>query len=117
MVIEDDRGVRLVETCDYIGNATNNQAEYRALIAGLKAAQALNPERLEVTLDSELVVKQMNGHYKVKDPGLKLLHVQAMEMKAGLSGVVVIRHVARGQNGIADALANRAIDKHLAASR
>jgi ribonuclease HI len=111
LVIEVDGGAPH-EDCKYIGVATNNEAEYHALIEGLKAAQPLNPDRLEVYLDSQLVVEQMNGPYKVRKPELKLLYDQAKKLRGGFSEVV-IRHIGREQNGVADALANQAINEHL----
>jgi len=112
VLIVDSGGRRIVENGKYIGQVTNNEAEYHALIHGLKAAQRWTPERLEVNLDSQLVVEQMNGRYKVSKPELKLLYDQAKKLKDGL-GEVVIRHIDREQNRIADDLANRAINEHL----
>ena len=114
VVIEDEQGVRLPGRCRYIGRATNNEAEYRALIEGLQAAMELKPDRLEVYLDSKLVVEQMNGMYKVKKPELQPLHARAKELVAGFGdGHVKIRHVEREKNRGADALANMAIDAHV----
>jgi dinuclear metal center YbgI/SA1388 family protein len=92
-----------------IGHATNNVAEYQALIAGLEIALDRRVERLDVFLDSELVVKQVNGQYKVKDAGLKPLHRQACLLLSKFHEVDV-RHVRREQNSAADALVNQAID-------
>ena len=93
----------------FIGKATNNVAEYQALIAGLEVAIDRGVERLDVFLDSELVVKQVNGQYKVKDAGLKPLHRQACLLLSKFHEVDV-RHVRREQNAAADALVNQAID-------
>ena len=95
----------------YIGTATNNQAEYQALIEGLKAVTDWKPDRLEIYLDSKLVVEQLNGGYRVKNPELQPLHRQAKELLDGFSEVVVA-HVDRERNRGADALANRALDDH-----
>ena len=100
------------DLADYIGKATNNVAEYQALIAGLEVALDRGVERLDVFLDSELVVKQVNGQYKVKDAGLKPLHRQACVLLSKFHEVDV-RHVRREQNSAADALVNQAIDAAL----
>ncbi len=100
------------DLADYIGRATNNVAEYQALIAGLEIALDRGVERLDVFLDSELVVKQVNGQYKVKDAGLKPLHRQACLLLSKFHEVSV-RHVRREQNAAADALVNQAIDAAL----
>jgi len=97
------------ELADYIGRATNNVAEYQALLAGLEMALDRGVQRLDVFLDSELVVRQVNGQYKVKDAGLKPLHAQACLLLSRFHDVDV-RHVRREQNAEADALVNQAID-------
>jgi dinuclear metal center YbgI/SA1388 family protein len=97
------------ELADSIGTATNNVAEYQALLAGLEIALDRGVERLDVFLDSELVVRQVNGEYKVKDAGLKPLHQQACVLLSKFHEVDV-RHVRREQNAAADALVNQAID-------
>jgi ribonuclease HI len=97
------------DLADYIGTATNNVAEYQALIAGLEIALDRGVERLDVFLDSELVVRQVNGQYKVKDAGLKPLHQQACLLLSKFHEVDV-KHVRREQNAAADALVNQAID-------
>ena len=93
----------------WLGVATNNEAEYHALIEGLKAVAEWKPERLEVYLDSKLVVEQVNGRYRVKEPRLQLLHREAKERLAGFAEAS-ISHVDREHNKGADALANMAID-------
>jgi dinuclear metal center YbgI/SA1388 family protein len=97
------------ELADFIGKATNNVAEYQALLAGLELALDRGVERLDVFLDSELVVRQVNGRYKVKDAGLKPLHAQACQLLSRFHEVEV-KHVRREQNAEADRLANEAID-------
>jgi ribonuclease HI len=111
-VIEDDQGTKLSGRYRYIGTATNNNAEYHALIEGLKAVAEWHPDRLEVFLDSKLVVEQINGRYKVKKPDLQALHRKAKELLDGFDEAVV-EHVERDRNKRADALANRAIDEHV----
>lgn len=110
VVIEDDQGMRLRGLCRYIGTATNNQAEYLALIEGLRAASEWKPDRLDVYLDSQLVAEQMTGRYRVKNGSLAALHRQAQELLSNFPDVT-IAHVPREKNKGADALANRAIDE------
>ncbi len=116
MVIEDDQGMRLRGLHRWLGVTTNNEAEYRALIEGLKAVKDWKPDRLEVYLDSKLVVEQMNGGYKVKAPELLPLHKQAKELIAQFPEVKVA-HVERSKNRGADHLANMAIDAHVTRAR
>jgi ribonuclease HI len=110
--IEDENGMKLRALHKWIGAATNNQAEYMALIEGLKAVRTWNPDRLEIRLDSKLVVEQMNGAYRVKEPQLKPLHERAKALVSEFPDVE-IRHVEREQNRRADHLANMAIDEHV----
>ena len=110
MVIEDDQGLRLWGGCSYVGTATNNRAEYLALIAGLRKASEWRPDRLEVYLDSNLIVEQVAGRYRVRHVDLQPLHRQAVELLRGFPRVTV-RHVPRERNRGADALANKAIDE------
>jgi ribonuclease HI len=111
-VIEDDHGMRLRGLHRWLGVATNNEAEYLALIEGLKAVAEWKPDRLEVFLDSKLVVEQVNGRWKIKEARLQALHKQAKELLDGFAEVEV-KHVAREHNNGADALANQAIDGHV----
>jgi len=97
----------------YIGSATNNHAEYLALIDGLKAIADWKPDNLQVFLDSKLVVEQVNGKWKVKEPGLKELHKQAVELLKPYGDRVSVRHVDRSQNKGADKLVNMALDAHV----
>ncbi len=92
-----------------IGVNTNNVAEYRGLIAGLEAALALGARRLEVRMDSELIVRQAIGRYRVKNPGLIPLHRRLIDPRSRFDEVV-FRHVPRDQNKIVDSLANAALD-------
>jgi ribonuclease HI len=110
LVIEDGNGTRLWGGCRYIGEVTNNQAEYLALIEGLRKAAEWRPGRLEVMMDSELVVRQLSGRYRVRSPELKPLHDQAMALLRSFPTARVV-HVPRERNRGADALANRAIDE------
>jgi ribonuclease HI len=112
VVIEDDQGMRLRGLCRYLGVATNNEAEYLALIEGLKAVSEWKPDRLEVLLDSKLVVEQIKGGYRVKKPELARLYDEAKKL-LGVFEDVDIQHVERERNKGADALANKAIDEHV----
>lgn len=93
-----------------IGETTNNVAEYRALIAGLERAIELGVDELEIRLDSLLLVRQIEGDYRVKAEGLKPLHARVMGL-IGRLGEVRVAHVPREENVIADALANAALDR------
>lgn len=105
--IEAD-GEFFTEHCEYIGCTTNNVAEYRALIKGLEIAAEFKANRVTVFSDSELVVRQMNGAYKVKSGGLLPLYQTAQTQSRTFDGFQV-KHVRREQNKEADQLANRGI--------
>jgi ribonuclease HI len=92
-----------------IGQTTNNQAEYKALIAGLKKSVSLGAKQVEVRSDSELIVKQMMGIYRVKKEELKPLHDEARKL-AGLFSIFKISSIPREENREADKLANLALD-------
>jgi ribonuclease HI len=103
----------LVESrADYLGPATNNVAEYRALIAGLEAAARHGASPLRVCMDSELVVRQMTGEYRVKHEGLKPLHAAAREAAEKIAALT-FRAVPREENAGADQLVNEKLDKVL----
>jgi len=108
-VISDDEGTVIHEASETIGRATNNVAEYRALLLGIERAKQLGATELELVGDSELVVKQVRGEYRVKDAGLKPLHSAAQHALGDFSEWQ-IRHVKRAQNSEADALVNQALD-------
>ena len=100
----------VVEECkEYIGNTTNNTAEYSALLAGLKAAKKYAPCSICFFLDSELVVHQMNGRWRVKDANLSMLNAKARELVRDFEKVE-FKYVPREQNKLADSLANQALD-------
>jgi len=109
-VIEDDQGTRLRTFHRFIGVRTNNEAEYQALIDGLKAAAEWKPDRLEIYLDSKLVVEQVNGSYRVKKPELQPLYQQVKELLGAFPDTPEIKHVERENNKGADKLANMALD-------
>ena len=108
-VLETEDGTVLDARGQTIGVATNNVAEYRALIAGLEAALAHGVSELEVVSDSELLVKQMRGEYKVKNAALKTLSTQAAALGRGLDSVSYTA-VRRELNALADRLVNEALD-------
>jgi ribonuclease HI len=107
--IEDEAGTVLVEAGETIGVATNNVAEYRALIAGLEKAVELSIDELEVISDSELLVKQMQGEYRVKNEALRELNDEANFLEKKL-GRVRYKAVRREHNELADKLVNDALD-------
>lgn len=109
IVVATPEGEVLAEVGERIGVATNNVAEYRALLRGIELAREHGADEIEVYGDSELVVRQVRGEYRVKDAGLKPLHAQA---RAALSGFDSwsIDHVRRERNERADALLNEALD-------
>lgn len=102
-------GECLAEAAGRLGTATNNLAEYTALVRALERAADLGAERLLVRSDSELLVKQMNGLYRVKNPQLKVLHDQACRLRGQFSSVTIV-HVPRAQNSHADRLCNEVLD-------
>ena len=108
-VLRTPDGEIVAERGERIGEATNNVAEYRALLLGIELAREHGAGELEVIGDSELIVKQVRGVYKVKNADLKSLHAEA---KAALAGFPrwSIRHVRREHNSHADELVNRALD-------
>ncbi len=108
-VLEAEDGTVLAAHGESIGTATNNVAEYRALLAGLEKAVELGVDELEVVSDSELLVKQMRGEYKVKSPMLKDLHDQAGPLARRLDRVDY-KAVRREHNELADRLVNEALD-------
>jgi ribonuclease HI len=109
VVIDDPDGGRVDELAERIGEATNNVAEYRALLRGLERAAELGARELEVINDSELVAKQVNGDYKVRHPAMRPLFELASERLAGFERWS-IRSVPRAENAEADALVNAALD-------
>jgi len=100
---------RLAVVSERIGEATNNVAEYRAVIAGLEAARAFPARLLRLRADSMLVIRQLEGAWKVKQPHLKPLHARALELLGGWPQID-LAHVPRDQNADADLLVNAALD-------
>ncbi|HYL14336.1 MAG TPA: ribonuclease HI family protein [Terriglobales bacterium] len=110
VLIKDQAGNRVAALSKYLGRQTNNYAEYSALIAALEYALQAGHKALRVVSDSELLVKQIRGQYKVKNPALRELHRRAQELIRRLDWFS-IQHVLRAQNREADELANAAMDK------
>ena len=109
-VVIDPQGNTLAELSQALGFTTNNIAEYNGLLAGLEAALELGARRVEVRMDSELIVRQAIGRYRVKNEGLIPLFRRLQELRARFDHVV-FAHVPRALNKRADALANRALDR------
>lgn len=103
-------GSEVASLYGYLGKATNNVAEYQALLHGLRFAISRGATRVEVYSDSELLVRQIEGRYRVKNPGLQPLHREARDLLA-LFERSRVAHVPRERNREADALANRAVDE------
>jgi len=99
----------LASVSEHIGIATNNIAEYRALIAGLEAVAGLRARIVHVRADSMLMIKQLRGEYRVKNPNLKTLHGHALRLLDAYE-IVDLQHVPREENTEADALVNAALD-------
>jgi ribonuclease HI len=108
-VLLDPSGAPITSGGRYLGETTNNIAEYEALLWGLEVADAVGITDLTVQCDSELVVKQLNGQYRVKHPGLKPLYLKASLLLKRFPAVKVV-HIRREYNKIADGLANDAMD-------
>ena len=108
-VLEADDGTMLAAHGEAMGVATNNVAEYSALLAGLEQAAELGVDELEVVSDSELMIKQMRGEYKVKNEALRGLSLRGREL-AGRIGTVTFTAVRREHNELADRLVNEALD-------
>ncbi len=111
LLLEAD-GTELQQVSGYLGICTNNVAEYRALIAGLKAALSLGTGPLALFMDSELVVRQLSGQYKVRNAQLQPLYEESLRLLAQFAAWQV-RHIPRARNAEADRLANAGIDQHL----
>ena len=108
--VETERGDLIEELCGFLGSATNNIAEYSGLLAALRYANEHGHRSVRIKSDSELLVKQMLGQYRVKNPGLQTLYQQAQTLARALERVTY-EHVRREQNKDADRLANQAMDE------
>jgi ribonuclease HI len=109
VIIKDETGNIAATISHCLGATTNNQAEYRAIIAGLEKALTLGARRVALKSDSELVVKQINGLYKIKNTALRPLYQEVVRFIGSLESFS-ISYIPRAQNAAADALANQALD-------
>ncbi len=112
IVLLDEHNKVVYEHCDYLGKKTNNEAEYTALLTGLQLSAKQNVRELNCYLDSELVVKQLRGEYKIRNHNLKLFFDQIKEFEPYFSQISY-NHVKREKNKRADELVNLAIDNHV----
>lgn len=110
VLLTNEQGVSVAEISNFIGRATNNQAEYQALLAGLEKAKSLGAEEVVCRLDSELVVKQLNHEYKVKNKDLAPLFLKVHNLITSFKKIS-FQHVPREMNKEADKLANEAMDR------
>ena len=110
VVIRDESGSTAVRLSSYIGNTTNNQAEYAALITALEEAKKLEAEHVDIRTDSQLMAEQIRGNYRVRNANLRPLFEQAKESLADFKSYAIV-YVPRERNNEADALANEALDK------
>jgi len=107
--IKDQQGKLVATISQRIGRTTNNQAEYRAIIVALEKAFSLGASQVDIRSDSELVVRQLNGRYRVKKASLKPLHQQVKQLSSQFEGFT-ITHIPREQNTEADRLASMALN-------
>lgn len=110
--ITDEDGKVLLEHSRYLGETTNNQAEYSAIIDALEHAKELGADEVAMYMDSELAVRQISGQYRVKNPGLAKLFMKVHNLRIGFRKVT-FTHVPRERNKEADRLANEAMDRHM----
>lgn len=108
--IRDESGREIDQVSEYLGEATNNVAEYSAMVMGLERAAEMGATEVEVRADSELIVKQMRGEYRVRNRGLIPFYERACALERKFASVAYV-HVRRNENGDADRLANLAIDR------
>ncbi len=114
IVFKDSQGKLIWQQQKAIGNTTNNEAEYQALIYAMKHVKRYHPEKIRFHSDSELMVRQMRGEYKIKNPNIQKLFLDAWNRKIDLGNNVEFILVPREENSEADKLANKALDqKHL----
>lgn len=106
---DGEEGEVLAEVSKFLGNTTNNQAEYMAIVIGLRAAKKLGIEGLDVRLDSELAVKQLNGQYKVRNPEIAKRFAEVYELRQAFREIR-FSHIRREKNTVADAIVNKELD-------
>lgn len=111
VVFFNNKQEKVAEFSKFLGYATNNQAEYKSLILALEKAIELKPQQVEVFLDSELVVNQLSGHYRVKNKDLKPLHQQVLKLVRKFDKAS-FHHILRQGNKLADKLVNQILDMH-----
>jgi len=109
-IIKSPSGEVLFKGSEFLGHTTNNVAEYKAVLLGLAGALAQGIDRIEVRADSELLIKQLKGEYRVKSPGLRPLFEEARRLISRFTSVK-LTHIRRELNGEADRLANEGIDR------
>lgn len=108
VTIKDEQGKLIAAISQAIGRATNNQAEYRAIIVALEQATRLGTQQVELFSDSELVIRQINGRYRVKNVALQPLYQQVKQLQSQFKSFT-ITHIPREENTEADSLANKAL--------
>lgn len=111
VVLKDEAGELVYEASQYIGPSTNNEAEYKALLHGLQVVKQKEFDEVSCNLDSELVVKQLNGQYKVKNENLKILFDEIKKLQLEMPNIT-FTHIPREKNKLADKLVNNALDNH-----
>ena len=111
-VITDARGNPIARLGRFLGRQTNNIAEYQGLLLGLRHAQELGARAINVRADSQLMIRQLQGRYAVKHPGLKPLHAEALRLLRAFDRVG-LEHIPREENTLADEMSNRAIDEEM----
>ena len=113
IVFYNEKGEKLYEFSKFLGNATNNQAEYQAVICALEIAkEKFDADFLQFFIDSKLVVEQLNGNYKLKNQGLKPLYYLVKKWQMNFP-IVIFNHILRDKNELADALVKKVINKNL----
>lgn len=115
IVIQEAQGEKIRQLYKYIGQTTNNIAEYTALVYGLQEALMLGLKEVTILSDSELLIKQLNGEYRVKNASLKSLYEQFLHLKPGFNKLEV-KQIGRAENKEADKFANQAIDSRIDSS-
>ena len=109
-VVVGENGDTLAGCGRFLGTATNNAAEYQGVLLGLELARRAGADHVSLRLDSELIVKQLQGTYRVRHPDMRRWHARVEKELAGFAGWDV-KHVPRGENRLADRLVNRALDR------
>jgi len=112
IVFYNDQQEKIAEFSKFLGHVTNNQAEYKSLILALEKAKTYKPQIIEVFLDSELVVNQLSGHYRVKNKDLKPLYQQVLKLTERFDKISFF-HTLRKNNKLADKLVSQTLDIHL----